>query len=197
MWRPPLSTFAADHRVHRFYPGVHPSSSLSIGPGSSTSAINVPAVNVNLPNDSVSNGNGNEAEKVVNRGPKATRVVGSFDHPLLPMAPVSLATYTKRLRLLKGLQKRTVFPAIDFLSCYAIAVNEVKGRIILLQVAANVEFRSMPVVAVLLPLRLTAQLGSSLRSVLPYTTFHAFLTSLFQVLKYIIEVWALLILNRF
>ena len=76
-------TFSADH----------PGSSLSIGPGSSTSAINVLAVNVNLPNDSVSNGN--EAVKVVNRGLKATRVIGLFDHPLFPMAPVSLAMHTK------------------------------------------------------------------------------------------------------
>lgn len=49
-------------------------------------------------------------------GPKPTRVVGSFDHPILPMPP-----------------RKTVFPAIDFLSCYAIAVNEVNasgGRIV-------------------------------------------------------------------
>ena len=113
------------------------------------------------------------------------------------MAPVSLATDTKRFRLLKGVQKRTVFPAIDFLSCYAIAVNEVKGQIILLWVAAKVEFRSMLAVAVSLPLRLTARLGLSLRLVLPSTTFHAFLNPPFQVLKYIIEVWGLLALNRF
>ena len=198
---PPPSPSSLIPRVHRFYPGIHPSSSLSIGPGSSTSAINVPAVNVNLPNeksDSLSNGNGNgngngnananEAEKVVNRGPKATRVVGSFDHPLLPMAPVSLVKHTRGFRLLKVLQKRTVFPAIDFLSCYAIAVNEVKGQITLLRVAAKVEFRSMLVGAVLLPLRLTARLGSSLRWVLPFLTFRAFLNPIFQVLKYIIEV---------
>ena len=48
--------------------------------------------------------------------PRPTRVVGSFDHPILPMPP-----------------RKTVFPAIDFLSCYAIAVNEVNasgGRIV-------------------------------------------------------------------
>ncbi|KAK0488849.1 serine dehydratase alpha chain-domain-containing protein [Armillaria novae-zelandiae] len=47
---------------------------------------------------------------------KATRVVGSFDHPLLPMPP-----------------RKTTIPAMDFLSCYAIAVNEVNasgGRIV-------------------------------------------------------------------
>ena len=97
---PPPSPPSLIPRAHRFYPGLYPSSSLSIGPGSSPSAINVPAVNVNLQNEQShslanGNGNGNEAEKVVNRGPKATRVVGSFDHPLLPMAPVSVATHTK------------------------------------------------------------------------------------------------------
>jgi len=104
------------------------------------------------------------------------------------MAPVSVVIHTKGFRLLKGLQKRTVFPAIDFLSCYAIAVNEVKGQIILLRVPAKMKFRSMLAVAVLLPLRQTARLGSSPRSVLLPTTLHAFLNSLFQVLKYIIEV---------
>ncbi|KAJ8508894.1 hypothetical protein ONZ45_g8878 [Pleurotus djamor] len=45
-----------------------------------------------------------------------TRVTGSFDHAVLPMAP-----------------RKTVIPAMDFLSCYAIAVNEVNasgGRIV-------------------------------------------------------------------
>src|SRR5258706_8098214 len=37
--------------AHRFYPILHPSSSFSIGPGSSPSAINVPAVNVNIQNE--------------------------------------------------------------------------------------------------------------------------------------------------
>ncbi|TFK51687.1 L-serine ammonia-lyase [Heliocybe sulcata] len=44
------------------------------------------------------------------------RVVGAFDHPMLPMPP-----------------RKTVIPAMDFLSCYAIAVNEVNaggGRIV-------------------------------------------------------------------
>ncbi|PPQ65757.1 hypothetical protein CVT26_000358 [Gymnopilus dilepis] len=49
----------------------------------------------------------------VGRLPKVT---GSFDHAILPMPP-----------------RRTVIPAMDFLSCYAIAVNEVNasgGRIV-------------------------------------------------------------------
>lgn len=52
----------------------------------------------------------------ITRRAKATRVVGSFDHPLLPMPP-----------------RKTTIPAMDFLSCYAIAVNEVNasgGRIV-------------------------------------------------------------------
>ncbi|KAF8972612.1 serine dehydratase beta chain-domain-containing protein [Flammula alnicola] len=47
---------------------------------------------------------------------RAPRVIGSFDHAVLPMPP-----------------RRTVIPAMDFLSCYAIAVNEVNasgGRIV-------------------------------------------------------------------
>jgi len=49
------------------------------------------------------------------RSPPA-RVVGSFDHPVLPEPP-----------------RKTMIPAMDFLSCYAIAVNEVNasgGRIV-------------------------------------------------------------------
>ncbi|GJJ11278.1 hypothetical protein Clacol_005510 [Clathrus columnatus] len=47
---------------------------------------------------------------------RPTRVVGSLDHSVLPMPP-----------------RRTVFPAMDWLSCYAISVNEVNasgGRIV-------------------------------------------------------------------
>ncbi|KAJ6625025.1 serine dehydratase alpha chain-domain-containing protein [Mycena sp. CBHHK59/15] len=49
-------------------------------------------------------------------GSRAPRVVGSFEHAVLPMPP-----------------RKTVIPAMDFLSCYAIAVNEVNaggGRIV-------------------------------------------------------------------
>ncbi|KAJ4473738.1 serine dehydratase alpha chain-domain-containing protein [Lentinula aciculospora] len=47
---------------------------------------------------------------------RAPRVTGAFDHPLLPEPP-----------------RKTMIPAVDFLSCYAIAVNEVNasgGRIV-------------------------------------------------------------------
>jgi len=47
---------------------------------------------------------------------RAARVTGAFDHPLLPEPP-----------------RKATLPAVDFLSCYAIAVNEVNasgGRIV-------------------------------------------------------------------
>jgi len=53
------------------------------------------------------------------QGPRhshTARVVGSFDHPILPEPP-----------------RKTMIPAMEFLSCYAIAVNEVNasgGRIV-------------------------------------------------------------------
>ncbi|CUA78101.1 hypothetical protein RSOLAG22IIIB_02718 [Rhizoctonia solani] len=62
----------------------------------------------NEPDDSGSFG------KAATRRP--VRVVGSFDHAILPMPT-----------------RKAVFPAMDFLSCYAIAVNEVNaagGRIV-------------------------------------------------------------------
>ncbi|KAJ1306861.1 hypothetical protein OPQ81_007846 [Rhizoctonia solani] len=62
----------------------------------------------NEPDDSGSFG------KAATRRP--ARVVGSFDHAILPMPT-----------------RKAVFPAMDFLSCYAIAVNEVNaagGRIV-------------------------------------------------------------------
>ncbi|KAF8518032.1 serine dehydratase alpha chain-domain-containing protein [Hysterangium stoloniferum] len=54
--------------------------------------------------------------RVPRRHSRAIRVTGSFDHPVLPMPP-----------------RKTIFPAMDWLSCYAISVNEVNasgGRIV-------------------------------------------------------------------
>ncbi|KIJ62054.1 hypothetical protein HYDPIDRAFT_115229 [Hydnomerulius pinastri MD-312] len=51
-----------------------------------------------------------------NKRTRAPYVTGSFDHAMLPMPP-----------------RKTMIPAVDFLSCYAIAVNEVNasgGRIV-------------------------------------------------------------------
>lgn len=64
------------------------------------------------------------------------RVVGSFEHPILPEPPVSFWIFG-RLRQCGAdiplAQRKTMIPAMDFLSCYAIAVNEVNasgGRIV-------------------------------------------------------------------
>ena len=69
---------------------------------------------------------------------RAQRVVGSFEHALLPMPPVSLVFRAPQIDLAEFFftiiaQRKTVIPAVDFLSCYAIAVNEVNasgGRIV-------------------------------------------------------------------
>ncbi|KAG8788445.1 hypothetical protein FRC19_004478 [Serendipita sp. 401] len=105
-----------------FYPGLYSGSTLpAIGSGSSlmTPAINAPAINIDVPDSPNPSSPIDQHEDMTSRkakGPKGLRVVGSLDHPVLPMPP-----------------KRTVFPNIDFLSCYAIAVNEVNaagGRIV-------------------------------------------------------------------
>ncbi|KAI0080159.1 L-serine ammonia-lyase [Panus rudis PR-1116 ss-1] len=101
-----------------FYPGLVSPNLPSIGPGGQPEAIEGPK------NDDSDNGVGNngfdsQGSSGRRRGPPATRarrVIGSFDHPVLPMPP-----------------RKTMIPAMDFLSCYAIAVNEVNasgGRIV-------------------------------------------------------------------
>ncbi len=68
---------------------------------------------------------------------RPTRVVGVLDHPVTPVPPVDHVTpiLLNFKRLIRGRdpQRNTVIPAMDFLSCYAIAVNEVNasgGRIV-------------------------------------------------------------------
>lgn len=67
---------------------------------------------------------------------RAPKVVGSFDHAILPMPPVRITSqvaFAYSLFNNHSLQRKTVIPAMDFLSCYAIAVNEVNasgGRIV-------------------------------------------------------------------
>jgi hypothetical protein len=71
------------------------------------------------------------------RARRIPHVVGSLEHAVPPMPPVRViyVLFISRwphLLLLK-FQRRTVIPAVDFLSCYAIAVNEVNaagGRIV-------------------------------------------------------------------
>ena len=65
---------------------------------------------------------------------KLPRVVGSFDHVLLPTPPVRDVLCTLCATLTSNSPQRKLnIPAVDFLSCYAIAVNEVNasgGRIV-------------------------------------------------------------------
>ena len=69
------------------------------------------------------------------RNLRATKVVGSLDHAVLPMPPVCDNCEGRCIRLTWCVieQRKTMIPAVDFLSCYAIAVNEVNasgGRIV-------------------------------------------------------------------
>ncbi|KLO17934.1 L-serine ammonia-lyase [Schizopora paradoxa] len=94
-----------------FYPGVMQGVAFpAIGGGESpTGFIGSPEEHA----ESTSSGTPSKQDMASSR---PTRVIGSFNHPILPMPP-----------------RRTVFPAMDFLSCYAIAVNEVNasgGRIV-------------------------------------------------------------------
>ncbi|KAF8513480.1 serine dehydratase alpha chain-domain-containing protein [Gautieria morchelliformis] len=108
-----------------FYPAISPSDLPAIGPGEMPVAIDLPVKD----SPRVPENERNKDEKsrefthppLDNRPPvrvrsRPARVVGSFDHPVLPMPP-----------------RKNVFPAMDWLSCYAISVNEVNasgGRIV-------------------------------------------------------------------
>lgn len=98
-----------------FYPGLSTPHLKAIeGENQPGGAIDVPSSD-SRPNDpsSVTSRTGGFRSPVRSH---AARVVGSFDHPLLPEPP-----------------RKTMIPAMDFLSCYAIAVNEVNaggGRIV-------------------------------------------------------------------
>ncbi|KAH8093733.1 L-serine ammonia-lyase [Cristinia sonorae] len=94
-----------------FYPGLATPSMPAIGPGYQVEPIDAPEGAKSSTEDSTLSGT---PERVL--AARATRVVGSLDHPVLPMPP-----------------RKTMIPAMDFLSCYAIAVNEVNasgGRIV-------------------------------------------------------------------
>lgn len=61
------------------------------------------------------------------------RVVGLLDHSLPPMPPVCFFSSCDNTILFSNAQRKAQIPAVDFLSCYAIAVNEVNasgGRIV-------------------------------------------------------------------
>ncbi|KXN89382.1 L-serine dehydratase 2 [Leucoagaricus sp. SymC.cos] len=96
-----------------FYPGVaSPAFDFpAIGPGSSKAADAISVETNETPESQLM-----KRKVALAKLKKVPRILGSVDHAIMPMAP-----------------RRTVVPAMDFLSCYAIAVNEVNasgGRIV-------------------------------------------------------------------
>ncbi|TFK91713.1 L-serine ammonia-lyase [Polyporus arcularius HHB13444] len=108
-----------------FYPGLASASLPAIDAGANTTRagqIGAPeSFAVKSSSEDAENGNGNGMGSGFRPGHRVsasrpTRVVGVLDHPVTPMPP-----------------RKTMIPAMDFLSCYAIAVNEVNasgGRIV-------------------------------------------------------------------
>ncbi|KIM56490.1 hypothetical protein SCLCIDRAFT_1220283 [Scleroderma citrinum Foug A] len=99
-----------------FYPGIGMPTPHLIGSGSlSAGSIDAPEdteTSQTAPPDEDDAG----LTKSVRGGYRAPLVTGSFNHAILPVPP-----------------RKTMIPAVDFLSCYAIAVNEVNaagGRIV-------------------------------------------------------------------
>ncbi|RXW23979.1 hypothetical protein EST38_g1890 [Candolleomyces aberdarensis] len=98
-----------------FYPGIATPAFTSIGAGMPSASIESPL------SERTESTPGSPGAKATTGGPllassKPPLVIGSFNHAILPMPP-----------------RKTVIPAMDFLSCYAIAVNEVNaagGRIV-------------------------------------------------------------------
>jgi len=99
-----------------FYPGIGMPTMQLIGPGASPTLVDAidepgsPGTTAPLEQE--------QQEPITHRNTqtRSPLVTGSFDHPVLPMPP-----------------RKTMIPAVDFLSCYAIAVNEVNasgGRIV-------------------------------------------------------------------
>ncbi|KAI0924039.1 hypothetical protein AcV5_009402 [Taiwanofungus camphoratus] len=103
-----------------FYPGLVSPTLPAIGAGSvSAGSINAPGGRMPAMQESAEFDNASYSDNHKGGKPsaaRATRVVGSLEHPILPVPP-----------------RKTMIPAMDFLSCYAIAVNEVNasgGRIV-------------------------------------------------------------------
>lgn len=100
-----------------FYPGIVTPDLQLIGSASpaSVGAIDAPESDPRI--SSYADGSDGRGEvSASGKMPHAPWVTGSFDHAILPMPP-----------------RKTMIPAVDFLSCYAIAVNEVNasgGRIV-------------------------------------------------------------------
>lgn len=97
-----------------FYPNLSAPSSPSISMNTPSLGTSSSGGDLRVPSASTS---GTPALGASSNTPsRAPRVRGSFDHPIMPVPP-----------------RRTVFPAMDFLSTYAIAVNEVNaagGRVV-------------------------------------------------------------------
>ncbi|KAF9245270.1 serine dehydratase alpha chain-domain-containing protein [Melanogaster broomeanus] len=100
-----------------FYPGIGMPAVQLIGPGPTPSPLDA----IDAPDGMESPAHSKEEKSLSStRLTRSPHVTGSFDHAVLPVPPV-------------GLFRKTMIPAVDFLSCYAIAVNEVNaagGRIV-------------------------------------------------------------------
>ncbi|KAG1746674.1 serine dehydratase alpha chain-domain-containing protein [Suillus paluster] len=98
-----------------FYPGIATPHLQLIGSASAASVGAINAPESDTQSSSIADGSDGEVS-ASSKMPRAPWVTGSFDHAILPMPP-----------------RKTMIPAVDFLSCYAIAVNEVNasgGRIV-------------------------------------------------------------------
>ncbi|KAG9312951.1 serine dehydratase alpha chain-domain-containing protein [Chiua virens] len=97
-----------------FYPGIGIPTIQLIGSGSAPTSLST----IDAPEGTEASTSSKEEQSITSQNghSRAPRVMGSFNHPVLPMPP-----------------RKTMIPAVDFLSCYAIAVNEVNasgGRIV-------------------------------------------------------------------
>ncbi|KAI8996358.1 L-serine ammonia-lyase [Trametes punicea] len=105
-----------------FYPGLVSPHLPQLGAGESDSAWRIGAPEgfngreePSTSSEKAKSDNGNGFNRRISAS-RPTRVVGTLEHPVTPMPP-----------------RKTMIPAMDFLSCYAIAVNEVNasgGRIV-------------------------------------------------------------------
>ncbi|KAK2463703.1 hypothetical protein APHAL10511_004454 [Amanita phalloides] len=100
-----------------FYPSIASPMFMSLGPATPPKTVDKPSEFSELDeNATLLKGTSSADGKSFNFKSVAARVVGSLDHPILPTPP-----------------RRMEIPAVDFLSCYATAVNEVNaagGRIV-------------------------------------------------------------------
>ncbi|PWZ03033.1 hypothetical protein BCV70DRAFT_214510 [Testicularia cyperi] len=94
-----------------------PGSSQKLGSASSSPAEDGPGIDSRPSHSSAASNTGTDmVSQMGSAGLTRSRVIGSFNHPVMPCPP-----------------RRTNFPAIDYLSCYAIATNEQNaagGRIV-------------------------------------------------------------------